>query len=820
MNEINLFKSALAAQSRHAKFLNATEDSLSNFYFGKKMSMHSGSSTLFPKIDIINAITAAKPDPYNPMQYLIEAFIDEIVESEWLLSVESSIGGNERVCDLWEDKINKVHRISKRRTVLKKLLLEMFFHGYFGMYFDGTKWYPLTAYDIIPGDQSIPTFQEQPFLLRLTKASKKYIVDNIKYNKNDCGSFIDGMEDHHTAIIYDVWCKDLNLNIAYLENGKVLYSQEFAVEGKYPIFGAIDSELANSFYSIPVTITLAEIMKKFQTSIKTIDKNSQRIGQPMLVSDADSGIDLDKVVSQMKEGNKQVVVEKNREGDIGFRAPGSMPQYAINMPDVLMGQMMRHLGINDAFLGNPMAGVRERGALTNLIKASFRKLESKVMLLEDAFTDMDNYILDYFDAHKDKFKEGFGIKTPEEYFVEGKLEATDRLTQFRNKDTTEEKNMTLNKYRGGLISQATALKELGHMQPDKIIKEQKDEAMHRELLKVEMQKAVNTAMVKDIIQVAYEKLKGRLTNQFSIVPIHDNKIIIKVHTSDQKEAARLLIGYEDKIYIKAIKEKQEKPADQMTMDVTPKDPPQPQQPQGESPVPQEPLPTQGESPEQQISNEELMAQIQQQVQSPEQQAPAEEGQAGQSIQDVLAQLQGTSPGEAEALSETPEEETVEDVEIDERAGGKKGAVEQDRDIRPSVEDLVSAAEENKTTIEATPEMMKLDALYFNEPIAKNIAEGKQRVFLKPKRMNELVEEDYLLAGKKVYGILTVRTIVDDFDFEKEYEYHQMTDASRQKNWGDSPLFLYVYELKIFDKPVDYTPEPGAKNIIKIKNPKI
>lgn len=817
MNENNLFKSALAAQNRHVKFLNATEDSLSNYYFGKKAAMHANSSTLFPKIDIVNAITATKPDPYNPMQYLINAFIDEIVESEWMLSVESSINGNERICDLWEDKINKIHKRSKRKTLLKKLLLEMFFHGYYGMYFDGEKWYPLTAYDIIPGDASIPSFQDQPFNVRLTKVTKGYIVKNIKYNKEDCDSILGAIEDHNSVIVYDIWNKSLNQNIAYLENGKVLYKQEFPVEGKYPFFGAIDSEMANSFYSIPVTLILAELMKDFQKSVKNISKNSQRIGQPMLVADADSGIDLDRVVSQMKEGNKQVVIEKNREGDIGFRAPASMPQYAINMPEVLMGQMMRHLGINDAFLGNPMAGVRERGALTNLIRASFRKLESKVMLVEEAFTDMDNYILDYFDAHKDKFKEGFGLKTPEEYFVDGKLEASDMLTQFRNKDTTEEKNLTMNKYRGGLISQKTALKELGHMQPDKIIKEQKDEALIRELTKVEIQKKVNSAMVKNPLQVAYEKLKGRLTYKFLLVPIHDDKIIVKVHSSDQKEAARLLVGYEDKIYIKVIKEKIERPADQTTMDIQPPQPPEteggissaPQPPEGGVPPVEGGAQAPEIAPESQ-SNEELLSQLSQASAEPK----TEESLSGESMQEFLSQLKGSS------VKESEEPLVEEEVEIEEGSGGKKGAVETERDIRPDIDELVEAAQLETTTIDATPELMNLNALYFSEPIAKNIASGKQSVFLKPKRMDELLEEEYLLAGKKVYGVLTVRTIVDDFDFEKAYTHHQMTDASRQKNWGDAPLFLYIFTLKLFKKPIDYTPEPGAKNIIKIKNPKI
>jgi len=48
----------------------------------------------------------------------------------------------------------------------------------------------------------------------------------------------------------------------------------------------------------------------------------------------------------------------------------------------------------------------------------------------------------------------------------------------------------------------------------------------------------------------------------------------------------------------------------------------------------------------------------------------------------------------------------------------------------------------------------------------------------------------------------------------------MTDASRQKNWGDAKLYLYVFDFEEFETPVDYDVEPGAKNIITIKNPKI
>jgi len=785
MNETNLFSSALAAQNRHVKFLQATEGNLSTYYFGRKLSITANSSTLFPKINMIDTIMSYKPDPYNPMQFLINAFVDEIIESEWTLDVKSSLSGQEKLTDLWEDKLNKLHTKSKRRTNLRRLLLEMFFHAYFAMYFDGSRWWPLTAYDIIPGDPSIPTWEDQPYILRLTKVRKKYIIDNIQYNP-DCAIFLGGVEDLDDVVIYDIWCKDLNSNIAYLQNGQVLYKQEFPVEKEYPFFGAIDTEMVNSFYTVPITLILAELLTKFQNSLTGVEKNSKSTANPLLVYDVDSGIDIDQVVSRMREDYKQIVVGKNREGDIGYKAPAAMPSYAINMPDVFMGQMMRHLGINDAFLGNPMAGVRERGALTNLIKASFRKLESKVILIEEAFTDMDNYVLNFYGAHKDKFMKNFELKTPEEFFVGSKLTATERLTQFLNKDTSEEKNLTMNKYRGGLISQRTALKELGHMQPDRIIREQQEESMQRELFKVDVQKRVASTAIKNPLTTAYEKLKGRLNNKFWLVPIEGDRVIVRVHADDKKEAAKLLLGFDDKILIKVIKEKEPVPVDQTTMEVPITSPPV--APVVEAPAQPQRQPFQQRQP---IASQEVQ---------PVKEATPE----GTSLEDLIDQLKGATP------ATTPVE----------TAGAEKGASPIEREVKPMVDELIAATVANKKTIDATPEMMKLNALYFNEPIAKNIAEGKQTAFIKPKRMNELLEEDYLLAGKKVYGIVTVRQILDDFDFNNTFKYHKLTDASRKKNWGDSPLYLYVYDLQLFKKPVDYTPEPGAKNIIKINNPVI
>jgi hypothetical protein len=180
----------------------------------------------------------------------------------------------------------------------------------------------------------------------------------------------------------------------------------------------------------------------------------------------------------------------------------------------------------------------------------------------------------------------------------------------------------------------------------------------------------------------------------------------------------------------------------------------------------------------------------------------------------MGQQQEAQPSEEEMMQQL-------DQQIQGSAmAGERGAAPIARGTMPDIDALVAATQKNRSVIQPTAEMMKLPALYFNEPIAKNLADSKQVVFLKPKKMPELLMEDYLIAGKKVYGIATVREIIDDFDFANTFKYHQMTDSSRQKNWGNSPLYMYVFDFQEFNKPVDYTPEPGAKNIINIKNPKI
>ena len=116
MNEENLIKSVLLAQDRHVRFLNATEDNLSNYFFGKKISLGANTSTLYPRLNLVDAIASNRPNPDNPVYYLVNAFIDEIIESEWTLDVSAK---DDLISDIWEDKIKSVHRKRKGEYILR-----------------------------------------------------------------------------------------------------------------------------------------------------------------------------------------------------------------------------------------------------------------------------------------------------------------------------------------------------------------------------------------------------------------------------------------------------------------------------------------------------------------------------------------------------------------------------------------------------------------------------------------------------------------------------------------------------------------------------
>jgi hypothetical protein len=110
-------------------------------------------------------------------------------------------------------------------------------------------------------------------------------------------------------------------------------------------------------------------------------------------------------------------------------------------------------------------------------------------------------------------------------------------------------------------------------------------------------------------------------------------------------------------------------------------------------------------------------------------------------------------------------------------------------------------------------MLDGDALFFSEPTAKNMWNGKQKAFVKTRYMPDLIDQPMILAGSKLYGIITVKQIAKDFDFEKMREYHLISNEDRDKRWGTKQLYLYAFEMQPFEIPLSYDVPNGANNII-------
>ena len=124
-------------------------------------------------------------------------------------------------------------------------------------------------------------------------------------------------------------------------------------------------------------------------------------------------------------------------------------------------------------------------------------------------------------------------------------------------------------------------------------------------------------------------------------------------------------------------------------------------------------------------------------------------------------------------------------------------------------------------IEPTNEMLDGEALFFSEPAARDMWSGKQKAFIKTRYMPDLIDKPMLLAGEKIYGIITVKQIAKDFDFETMKEYHMVSDEDRDKRWKDKQLYLYAFEMQPFETPLNYDVPNGANNIIrKVKGIKL
>ena len=112
---------------------------------------------------------------------------------------------------------------------------------------------------------------------------------------------------------------------------------------------------------------------------------------------------------------------------------------------------------------------------------------------------------------------------------------------------------------------------------------------------------------------------------------------------------------------------------------------------------------------------------------------------------------------------------------------------------------------------------KLSGLYFVEPHASWIYEGRKTLILKKKNYDSFIGKKLILCGSKAYGIivLTTSSRIDEKQFRKLRNKHLIQDREVMKWWKTYNLISYPFIFFPFKRPVDYYHLTGVQTIIKV-----
>jgi hypothetical protein len=790
MDPKELFKRVIHVQEKHITFLDATQRNLAYYLFGKNVDLYK--RLTIPRINVRNVMNAFAPQPDNPVQTVVGAFIDELSVSEFRTTVRPyPVEGKEpydSYADMLEQQLGLVHRRSQRRLNLRMAAFELLCHGYYGLYFDGYRYYFLTAYDLIPGDPNIVEAQAQPFIIRKTQVNKATLeaagVDTsseqavylYEWAQND---------DLEMFTLYDVYVKHADQNIGFTQKGTVVYDQKMAHPKRYPISIANSTEILASFYTVPVMTQLTQKLIDYQKANASIKESSASIAKPILTYDSDAGIDVDALHRSLKMGYKHIIVGKNREGDINFKAPGSLPPYAQQLPDRIEEDIMKHLGLNKTFMGMPSVGARERGALARLLKTSFRKLSSISSVIEEAFQELDQYILDYMANHTITYGRKSGIDIEQIFSGPVTYMPEERFVAYSSEDSLEKKSFVLNEWRSKLIPTRIALEQMGEANPAKVMEAMRDETRKNQEFTIGLTKEMQSMQTKSILDQVSDKLKGQLDYRFWVTPVADGKILVKINTGEVDRAAFILSDLSNRVKIESYSEEVPAPLDQRDPTV----------PESQPNIPTQTGPTvpgqygkSGFAPRQSAAGQPVM---------PAAPVPAET---------VPAKAGGPSPV---IPTVKKEEEPIVDMDIVEKAKGNRAnaPVPEAGVFNPKeIEYYMSKG----STIYNAKRYYGLNGMYIVEPHAAWLSTGRKLALVTAANYSESLDKPYLFCGKQAYGVIILRKMYgpDQFDFTAIRKYHMVSDKERIKWWGDKPLYLYLFEFYPFKFPLTYKMTPG------------
>ena len=783
MEPNTLFQKAIIATQQHNLFLNATEKNLSYFLFGRDVDIVRHFT--LPEVDILEAIVSFKPDPNNPLTYMVKAFMEELANTDIISRVTSSVKElpYTEIADHLESYLDNIHKKVNKRSYVQAAVFELLTHGYVTFYVSGNSYEYLTAYEAIPGDHRIQEIEKQPFFVRKTKALKESLL-KLRLTP-EAREEIGAYPDFTYICVLDVWAHVLDLNIAYLESGTPIYSQKFPSPKEYPFKKAPKRPAIQSFMEYPVFNQLVETQKSFGVSLTSVKESAASIAKPLLVYDADSGINVDKLQSALREGYRHIIIGKNKEGDINFKAPGHLPAYAVELPSIYLEELRNQLGTSEMFLTGRSKTARERGAISKLLKSTYRKMASVAVQLEDLFSEIDDYLIKYFFEHKSHFPE-FTKKHPEAVLKGIKFTSSERFSAFASEETAESQLLALRKHKSGVIPLSTLLEELNYSRPAKLMKQLEEDTLAKIDLKLRADERIRKGVVSLTAKID-QRLSGQLNKQFAIVPIAGDKAIVQCHNSEKDKASFLLSDISPDVFIEAYSG-------------TKPPPPPKEEEKEEVPEEEEKPKAPEEAPKKLVGRPPLSSKVIEKLTEAKR---------------LVEETRGRPKSIETEAKEKPEEG---EQELKEEPEAKAEPLPQSS---PDEELIRKYAETRKTVAFKGNE--NLPGMYITEPHPEWIAAGKKLLILKSIPFQK-IDQPHLLCGRKVYGIITIRKIKElssKAEVDKLEKYHLVKPAEFEKWWKidiskeklSRPLYAYFFEFDPFKTPLSYVLPQGIQTFI-------
>jgi len=353
--------------------------------------------------------------------------------------------------------------------------------------------------EVILASDSIDNIQNQPWIARQLTTNisnlKRFVKNNFSNDKERIDKIYQHLallEPSATITLYDFWSKvEGGQNTLLTSGGVEIYSKPwpFNYLNLYPFFQYKDIPILKRSRSISTVSMLIALQERFGKETRQIRENAEYVGNPPIVVDVESGVDINKI-----EGRPRLIVRKYKEGDFRIERVPSLPAYVQALPRETYQQMLKNAGWNELMMQARVGGgQREKGALAILLRSGYVQLNPKLKNLKSAIDQANEIfkglLFDYSATVSKSIERKAGkiylSFSPQDW--KGIYRSNCRISGLELEKEQMDRNQVFAARKLGLFSKRKALEELGVKDVDKVLEDLEEEEKSR--LKFEVLKA-------------------------------------------------------------------------------------------------------------------------------------------------------------------------------------------------------------------------------------------------------------------------------------------------------------------------------------------